>query len=39
VDGDFHFQLGEQFRAFFNATLGGLAQLAQDAFYAFMVGF
>jgi hypothetical protein len=39
MDLDFHFQFGQQLGALFNPTLGGLAQLGQDAFHAFMVGF
>jgi hypothetical protein len=39
MDLDFHVQFSQQLGTFFNPTLGGLAQLGQDAFYAFMVGF
>ncbi|MNC50293.1 hypothetical protein D3C75_995260 [compost metagenome] len=39
MDRDFHFQLFKEIGALFQAALGGFAQLAEDAFYAFMVGF
>ncbi|MNR36076.1 hypothetical protein D3C85_1539660 [compost metagenome] len=39
MNADFHLKLGQQLGAFFNAAFSGFAQLAQDAFYTFMVSF
>mgnify|MGYP006202803611 CR=1 FL=1 len=39
VEGDFHFQFGYQLRAFFHSAIRRFAELGQQGFYSFVVGF